>query len=313
VNKENIFLDNSLFFKLVKKAEKKNLELSQDNNTINIKSEDLDSFFKILFRFCSRNKFCFSIFKNEFDFFTIEIYNTKEIESFFIKVQYSYDISKEKMKFNKEFTKYKKRRIYPIVGPDGVGKTTLLTSAIDIKQKNILYKRFKKIVRRSIIYNLMYPINRFFLKRKLGKKPEKDQHDDVHYFLILLAGIFYYPYLVFNSRFKNKVVFVDRFFNDYLLENISFLDKKTILRKNWNKLLSIIPTVFWTIHLDAKPKTILSRKDELLKRDVKKYKKYNFKIYLAKPSFVYTYINTDLELDDCKLFLEHTYKKVLEK
>lgn len=299
---------------LFEKVKEKNLNIQlKEENRVLVKNEELNGFLKTLFRFCSKNRICFNILREELDFLTIEIYDLEEIKTFFIEVEYSYDITKEKKEYKKSFNKYKNRKIYPIVGPDGVGKTTLLTSVIDIKKKDILYKRFKKIVRRSIVYNVMYPINRIFLKRKLGVKPEKDQHDDVHYLLVLLAGLFYYPFLVFNSNFRKKVVFVDRFFNDYLLENISFLDRKTSLRKNWRRLLSLIPTVFWTIHLDAKPKIILSRKDELKKRDVKKYKSYNFKIYLAKPSFIYTYINTGLELEKCKFFLEHTYNNVLEK
>lgn len=308
----NMFTD--FLYKLTLEVKSKKIEIKElENNNYLISNNNLNDFLKVVFKLCSKNKFCFNIIREELDLVIIEIFNLKEIKTFFVKVEYDEDISKEKELYKKKFRKYKSRKIYPIIGPDGVGKTTLLTSAIDIKKKNIFYKRFKKIVRRSIIYNLMYPINKLFLKRKLGFKPEKDQHDDVHYLLILLAGLFYYPYLIFNSSLKKRVVFVDRFFNDYLLENISFLDKKTRLRKNWNRLLFLIPRVFWTIHLDAKPKIILSRKDELRKRDVKKYKNYNFKIYLEKPSFVYTYINTGLDLEDCKSFLEYTYKKVLEK
>lgn len=300
--------------KLILELKNKNIEIKElDGNTYLVTNKNLNNFLKIIFKQCSKNKFCFNIIREELDFIILEIFNSKEIKTYFIKIEYDENISKNKQLYRKKFKKYKSRKIYPIVGPDGVGKTTLLTSTIDIKKKDIFYKRFKKIVRRSIIYNLMYPINKFFLKRKLGFKPEKDQHDDKHYFLIMLAGLFYYPYLIFNSSLKKRVVFIDRFFNDYLLENISFLDKKTKLRKNWNRLLFLIPQVFWMVHLDAKPKIILNRKDELKKRDVKKYKNYNFKIYLKKPSFIYTYINTGLDLEDCKLFLEHTYGKILEK
>ncbi len=42
------------------------------------------------------------------------------------------------------------------------------------------------------------------LKRKMGVKPLKDQHDDIHHKMIITAGILYYPYLIFNSNFKKK-------------------------------------------------------------------------------------------------------------
>ena len=304
---------NELFVNIKEKASLKELSLDYaSNNKFLIRDTELDNLLKIIFRICSKNKICFNIIKEEFDFLKLEFLVSSEIETLSIKVNYEIDIRKEKIKYKKRIEKYRKLKIFPIVGPDGVGKTTLLTSSIDIKKKEIVYKRFKKIVRRSVIYNILYPLNRFFLKRKFGQKPEKDQHDDIHYFMVLLAGIMYYPYLIFNSKIQKKTVFVDRFFNDYLLENISFLDRKTILRRNWKSLLMLIPTVFWEIHLDAKPKIILSRKDELKKRDVKKYKKYNFLIYLEKPSFVYTYINTGLEIEKCKFFLDHTLQNVLE-
>lgn len=304
---------NELFVNIKEKASLKELSLDYaSDNKFLIRDTELDNLLKIIFRICSKNKICFNIIKEEFDFLKLEFLVSSEIETLSIKVNYEIDIRKEKIKYKKRIEKYRKLKIFPIVGPDGVGKTTLLTSSIDIKKKEIVYKRFKKIVRRSVIYNILYPLNRFFLKRKFGQKPEKDQHDDIHYFMVLLAGIMYYPYLIFNSKIQKKTVFVDRFFNDYLLENISFLDRKTILRRNWKSLLMLIPTVFWEIHLDAKPKIILSRKDELKKRDVKKYKKYNFLIYLEKPSFVYTYINTGLEIEKCKFFLDHTLQNVLE-
>ncbi len=56
-------------------------------------------------------------------------------------------ISQRKKSFiRKSLEKYKSRKIYPIIGPDGVGKTTLLTSAIDIKKKIFFIKDLKKLL-----------------------------------------------------------------------------------------------------------------------------------------------------------------------
>ena len=304
---------NELIEKTIIKAEKKELDFQfLEKNRLSLNSSNLNSFLEIIFKYCSKNKFSFNIIRNEFDFLKIEVFDSFEINTIFINLKFSKNVDDEKKSYRKKFEKYKKIKIFPVVGPDGVGKTTLLTSAIDMDDKNVVYRRFKKIVRRSIIYNFMYPMNKFLLKRKFGHKPEKNQHDDIHYIMVLLAGILYYPYLLYTVKIKKKTVIVDRFFNDYFLENISFLDKKTILRENWKKLLKYIPRVYWKIHLDAKPKIILSRKDELNKRDVKKYKSYNFKLYLEKPSFIYTYMNTGLEIDKCQEFLQYTYNNVLE-
>lgn len=100
----------------------------------------------------------------------------------------------EKRVFSKQLEKLKKSRISPIIGPDGVGKTTLLQNSLTHMGERIMYKRFKKIVRRSFIYNVMYPINKYRLKRKMGRRPEKDQHDDIHFFglfsRIILLSLF---------------------------------------------------------------------------------------------------------------------------
>ncbi|RXJ55314.1 hypothetical protein [Candidatus Marinarcus aquaticus] len=296
-----------LFELILDKANTKGLLARHlDDHTYFIDNENMNQFLKILFKTCTKNSHCMTLIKDEAYLTKINLFE----QGFEVPLTYNVytkmpeDITaEEKMLYSKQVEKLKKNRISPVIGPDGVGKTTLLQSSFTHMDEPIMYKRFKKIVRRSFIYNVMYPINKYKLKRKMGHRPQKDQHDDIHFFLVFLAGLFYYPFLMFNAKYRKKIVFVDRFFNDYLLENISFMQKKTVLRNNWRNLLRYIPQVYWNIHLDAKPKVILSRKDELSKRDIKRYRRFNFKIYLEKPSVVYTYINTGLDLEHCKRVL----------
>ncbi|WP_419767112.1 YrbL family protein [Arcobacter sp.] len=297
--------------KVLSKLIKKNFPIFKHENNItlfSINEDRLNNLLNVIFKLCSKESFCFSVIREEYDEIEIVIYSIDEDKK--IKILLENIEKKIILDYRKKVLKYKRYKIYPIIGPDGVGKTTLFSNTFDSKDKSLIYKRFKKIVRRSFIYNITYPINKYLLKKKLGQKPEKDQHDDIHYIVIILAGLLYYPYLLFNSLVKNKVIFIDRFFNDYLLENISFLDKKTKLRDRWKNILKYIPTVYWMIHLDAKAKIILERKDELKKRDIKKYRKANFKIYLQKPSIVYTYINTGLELSFCQDILLKVSKRI---
>ncbi len=308
--------NNFEFFsnKINKKALVKGLGVEVlENDLLSINNEHLNKFLKLIFKVCSKNEYSFNIIREDLDLIKIEVFDLSKINIFFIKVNFSHDINK--ISYKAKYEKYKKLKIFPLIGPDGVGKTTLLRTLKDgdNKDKKIIIKRFKKIVRRSIIYNLFYPINRYFLRKELNKNPQKDQHDDRYYLLILLAGLIFYPYLIYKSKFDKNIIFVDRFFNDYLLKNISFLHKKTILRENWKEIIKYIPQVFWNIQLDAKPEVILKRKEELKVRDILKYKNYNFEIYLEKPSFIYTYINTGVDLEKCKIFLKHTLNKVSEK
>jgi len=307
----------SFYSSILEDLKSKSIEfeiLENNQDKILIKEEIVNLVLKTFFKKCTKSHLSFTILRDSYKLLKIDLFDTLSNDKkriFIYTCEPSLINSKEESEYLKVIEKSKKQKIFPVIGPDGVGKTTLLTNSFNIKEKPYLYKRFKKIVRRSFIYNILYPINRIILKRKLGVKPLKDQHDDIHYLMIITAGILYYPYLIFNSNFRKRVIFIDRFFNDYLLENISFLDKKTKLRENWKTLLKFIPHSYWIIHLDAKAKIILNRKDELTSRDIKKYRKLNFKIYLEKPSVIYTYINTGNDLELCKDILSNVAKEVM--
>lgn len=293
--------------KIIKQFSSSNLDNQEE---IAIDSNKKTDLLKVIFNYCSEHEICFSLLNTQYEKTEILLFiENKEPLSFVV----SFSSNKESSlndKYKKEYMYYKKQQIIPVIGPDGVGKTTLLKEVIQSIHNKTLYKRFKKIVRRSIIYNILYPLNKMILKKKLGKKPTKDQVDDIYAHLVIFVGWLYYPYLIFQSLFKKKLIFLDRFFNDYLLENIAFLERSTHLRVSWKKLLNSIPKTFWIIHLDAKPEIILNRKDELLKDDILQYKNLNFEIYLQKPSFIYSYINTGCEISFCKEVLLDVGKRI---
>ncbi len=292
-----------------------NLCILENNNNLQIDIKNLNKILLILFNISSKNEYSFSINREEYDKCIISIFDKKNSDIKTIILELQRDNNSASYKINSNFYKLKNSilkiiTIIPIIGPDGVGKTTLLTTILNSLNQKFMIKRFKKIVRRSIIYNILYPINRAILRKKLGKKPEKDQHDDKHHKLIILVALLYYPYLIAISLISKKLIFIDRFFNDSLLKNISFMDKTTTIRENWQLLLKFIPRTFWIIHLDAKSEIILTRKDELSSDDIDKYRELNFKIYLEKPAVVYSYINTGNNLDNCKNNIFYIGKKI---
>ncbi|MCD4667680.1 MAG: hypothetical protein K8R44_03685 [Sulfurimonas sp.] len=274
------------------------------SNIYQIDYKNLNNILTIIFNLSSCNQHSFSILRKKYGECEIIIFDrqSSDVNSFtivYIKQNNSLIYTIKSKIYNIKYSILKAIKIVPIIGPDGVGKTTLISEVITkIKQKSNI-KKFKKIVRRSIVYNLVYPINKMLLKNKFGKKLEKDQYDDENAKLIILAGLLYYPFLVLISLLQNQLIFVDRFFHDILLRNISFMDKTTYLRKNWKLLLKFIPRTFWHIQLDAKSDIILNRKDELSLDDIDKYRKLNFQIYLEKPSIVYNYVNTGNNIKYC--------------
>ena len=291
--------------------QKNNLIKKQENNKIYIDEKNLNKILTIIFNESSKELYSFSILKKEYGKCFIILFDNQSLEKKEFIIQDIEENHKLKSKLYKiKYAIFKSLRIVPIIGPDGVGKTTLLTNVMKDIKDSILYERFKKIVRRSIIYNIVYPINKIILKKQYGKRLEKDQYDDVNSKLIILAGLLYYPYLILNTILFKKLIFVDRFFQDILLKNISFPEKNTQLRDRWKLLLKFIPTVFWKIHLDAKTDIIMKRKDELTKDDIDKYRELNFKIYLEKPSFNYSYINTSNNIENCKNSLLYIGKNI---
>lgn len=280
-----------------------NKKLKKEFSSLNLEKKDLEKALWIIFDICSENEFSFNILRDEYQKVKVEIFDksTNKNKGLVFNLQ-DEDISHNQ--FTKELNELKKLKIIPVIGPDGVGKTTLLTTTIDIKNENIYYKRFKKIIRRSFLYNALYPLLKAKAKKITTIKPQKDQIDDINYKVVITCAKLYYPYLKYLCLLKKKIVFVDRFFNDYLLKDISFKEKTTTLREDYKKIIAALPKVLWYIHLDANADIILNRKDELTQDDILKYKELNFKIYLEKPSILYSYINTGLDIDRCKEILK---------
>ncbi|QOP46111.1 hypothetical protein [Sulfurimonas paralvinellae] len=193
---------------------------------------------------------------------------------------------------------FKKVRIIPVEGADGVGKTTIVQKIIDEDKKHFSSFRFKKTFRSSPLYRLFLPL----LKRRVTKVvPEveigKTEIDEVYGEFVLFNALLLFPFRFVSSFFSKKTVFVDRYFDEYLIINLRLKQRKAYLRKNWQSLLKFIPRTYMIFHFDAPTEKILKRKDELNKEGIEAYRNYLFEIYLQKPYRVYTYVNTDTEVE----------------
>ncbi|WP_271273251.1 hypothetical protein [Aliamphritea hakodatensis] len=185
--------------------------------------------------------------------------------------------------------------IIPVIGPDGVGKTTLITAVQKKIAGNSHYYRFKKLFRGSLGYQL----NHFLTQLREGKGYDKNQHNDQHGLKMMAIARRRYPDLLKQARKAGSYYFSDRFFHDYIIENLRFDDKPAALRNQWQKLLEVSPNTHWFIQLDAPADVILSRKNELSAEDIDTYREACLAMYVHRPSPVFSFINTSHTLEKC--------------
>ncbi len=189
----------------------------------------------------------------------------------------------------------------PVVGPDGVGKTTIIESLLSKASVKIGYFRFKKLFRSSPFYRLAFPLLRGVLNREfrgerfIGKTEVDDRFASIVFFNALL----FLPFRILINRLAGKVIFVDRYFHDYLLTDVRLRREKAGLRKNWRGWLRLIPNPYWFIHLDASAEVILSRKTELSEEGILAYRYGVFRACLEKPMMIYSYVNTESSSEAC--------------
>jgi len=197
----------------------------------------------------------------------------------------------------------KKTRITPIVGPDGAGKTAMLDELKQQSRLSVRRYRFKNLIR----HNFLYQISRLWLLRKveteipgnIKKAAAKDYYDDIIGDRVIWFGAVFYPFLAIKQFLSPGLLFVDRFFHDFIIQNARFNERESKLHSNWKALLKRTPDTFWFLHLDAPNQVILSRKQELSEQAIDAYRECMFEMYIQKPSPTYSYINTALPITHC--------------
>lgn len=197
-------------------------------------------------------------------------------------------------------------KITPVVGPDGVGKTSLIEALKKRSRSKIKYYRFKNLYRHNLLYQLSFP----FLNRKLETAVAKNQFDDIYGAWLVTIASLRFPLLALITLLGRRFFFSDRFFHDLILQDTRFPEKKARLRGNWKALLKKTPRTFWFLHLDAPTEVVLSRKQELNGDAIDCYRREVFRMYLEKPSRIYSYINTANSIETCGEVLMKTARNI---
>jgi thymidylate kinase len=195
--------------------------------------------------------------------------------------------------------------IIAFVGPDGVGKTTIINVFKHQLSGKVHYFRFKKLFRGALLYQLLLPLLRLMANRHHREKLAKNQIDDHFGGLLFLIARLRYP-TISVRRLWHSILLTDRFFHDFFTHGLRFTGSAAATRKGSNLLLHLLPQPRCLVQLDAEYAIIASRKNELSEEDVTFYRNSVFDTYLRNPSPYYLYLNTVHPIEVCAAVLATT-------
>lgn len=188
-------------------------------------------------------------------------------------------------------------RFIDFIGPDGVGKTSLIEAAAGKVFPSGKYFRFKKTYRKSISYSIAHPILKRVFQGKKKQKLAKNQVDDMSsgfLFYLSVAGIFWRNLVCVMTR---RIYLSDRSPADLLVTGYRFQNKKIALRSTARRDIRFMPTPRAVVHLHAPSEVITSRKQEMNAEQISDYQSSIFDVYLLKTPPIYIGINTNCSLD----------------
>lgn len=200
-------------------------------------------------------------------------------------------------------------RFVDFIGPDGVGKTSLIEAASGQTFRSGKYFRFKKTYRKSITYSLVHPILKRIYQRREKQKLAKNQIDDMSsglLFYISVAGIFWRNIV---SLLVGRIYLSDRSPADLLISGYRFQDSQITLRKSALRDIRFMPTPRAVVHLHAPAEVITARKQEMNEAQIRKYQSSMFDVYLIKTPPIYVSINTNCPIEHSLSSLSRLMKK----
>jgi hypothetical protein len=200
-----------------------------------------------------------------------------------------------------------RRKFWAIVGPDGSGKTTIIDLAFQMSGGRIRHYRFKRLFRRSWIYQLALPHLRRKAEERHGAPLEKNQVDDRFHLFLFRVSLLRAP-LMTGPRLSGHIRAVDRYYPDLLLTGGRFQDRPLQPDPHWQRRLALVPVPRLYLQLDAPTATIRRRKSELSDADIDAYREWYFRMMLSTRTSLLVVLSTGNPLQACRGVLETVYR-----
>lgn len=154
-----------------------------------------------------------------------------------------------------------------LIGPDGVGKTTLANSLKKACVKANLYRSATVYHHRFEIIPSLSKLFKGENTLKVNIDPNFGHVNSVHSWIKTMTYILYYSidfifgwFVLFKSKLKNEIIIFDRYYFDFFIQNSYTAVSDDIKRAIY---YLFIPKPISTIFLYANPHVIVERKKEL--------------------------------------------------
>jgi hypothetical protein len=174
-------------------------------------------------------------------------------------------------------------RIIAMTGPDGSGKSTLITRWCESVGSALRSQRFKNLFRHHPRYQLFRFLNASATRKRLGGTMPTNLFDEVHAGTMFHIARATWPWFRLLVALRGRRC-LDRGFPDLLFNGLRGTGPQPALRDDWAQFARRMPRPDWHIHLDASDDVIRGRKQELSVAALQCYRDGMAKIIGAAPA-----------------------------